>query len=66
MKLRLLSLLVGGVVAVAVGSVAAQDNAFTTKATAKPAGKPGITAEQRVMLDEQLLAGPADCSRRGY
>jgi hypothetical protein len=55
MERRLLSLLIGAAMAVAMGSVAAQDTSGSMeKAVAKPAGKPGITAEQRSLLNEKL------------
>jgi len=55
MKRKLLSLLAGGVVAFTMGNAAAQDVAGPLeKAAAKPTGKPGVTAEQRVLLNEKL------------
>ena len=56
MKRALLSLFTGCVLALTMGNVAAQDDAagMLEKAAAKPAGKPGITAEQRVLLNEKF------------
>lgn len=54
MKRKLLSLLAGGVVAFTMNAAAQDVSGPLEKAAAKPTGKPGVTAEQRVLLNEKL------------